>query len=83
LLEVDAKGKTREVIRWDSYAAQERFITPGERGLPQRFTLHGGARLSADQTPGRYQMEARVKEKGSGFTQTMRGDFRVAPRVTR
>lgn len=77
LLAVDARGKTSEVVRWDSYAVEERPITPPERGQSQRFTLHGGAQLPADQKAGSYLMEALVKEKGSNFAQTTRGNFTV------
>jgi hypothetical protein len=73
------KERTREVVRWDSYAQEQRVITPPERGLEQRFTLHGGAKLPPDQKPGAYLMEAVVKEKGSGFEGRARGRFTVTP----
>jgi hypothetical protein len=73
------KEQTREVVRWDSYAQEQRVITAPERGLEQRFTLHGGAKLPPDQKPGTYLMEAVVKEKGSGFEGKARGRFVVTP----
>jgi len=77
LLTRDAKGNPREVVRWDSYAQEQRPIAPAERGLTQRFTLHGGAKLPPNQTPGRYELEARVREKGSEFEGVVRGTFTV------
>ena len=53
------------------------MIDPAERGLPLRFTLHGGARLPADADTGRYRMEAEVLEQASSFKQTATGDFAV------
>jgi hypothetical protein len=79
LLAVGKRGKTREVVRWDSYAQEQRVITPPERGLVQRFTLHGGAKLPPIQKPGRYLIQARVLERGSGFKGTTQGGFAVTP----
>lgn len=77
LLATERKGKTREVARWEGYAEEQRMIDPAERGLPLRFTLHGGAQLPADQSPGSYQLEAQVLEKASGFQGTVRAPFTV------
>jgi hypothetical protein len=73
----DAKSPPREVVRWDSYAQEQRPIAPAERGLTQRFTLHGGAKLPPNQAPGRYELEARVREKGSEFEGMVGGSFAV------
>jgi hypothetical protein len=83
MIALEKKGKTREVARWESYAEEQRMIDPAERGLPLRFTLHGGAQLPADQTPGSYQMEAQILEKVSGFQGTARQGFTVVRKGTR
>jgi hypothetical protein len=66
-----------EVARWDSYAQDQRLLDPAERGLPLRFTLHGGARLPVDLEPGTYRMEAEIGEQVSRFRETASGSFEV------
>jgi len=73
----DKKGSARVLARWDSYAEEQRFIDPSERGLPLSFTLHGGVRLPADIDPGSYRMEADVVELVSKFKQTVGAGFEV------
>ncbi len=79
---LEKKGKPREVARWESYASEQRMIDPAERGLPLRFTLHGGAKLPADQSPGSYRIEAEVLEKASGFQGAAHAGFTVTRKAT-
>ncbi len=83
MLSLGKGGKKREVTRWEAYAEEQRFIDPAERGLPLRFTLHGGADLPRDLDPGRYEMEATVREKASGFESSARAEFTVVARGSR
>jgi hypothetical protein len=77
MLALVKKGKPREVTRWDGYAEEQRVIDPAERGLPLRFTLHGGAQLPADLDPGSYEIEATVLEKACGFQASTKAAFQV------
>jgi hypothetical protein len=77
MLSLGKQGKKREVTRWDAYAEEQRFIDPAERGLPLRFTLHGGVDLPRDLDLGRYEIEAIVKEKASGFEAQANAEFSV------
>jgi hypothetical protein len=75
--------RTREVVRWDSYAREQRVLGPGQHGVEHRFTLHGGAKLPPEQKPGTYVIEAVVHEKGSGFEGRAQGRFTVTPAPVR
>lgn len=77
LLAAGKGAAATEIARWDSYAQEQRLIDPAERGLPLRFTLHGGARLPGELEPGTYRMEAEIGEQVSRFRETASGSFEV------
>lgn len=77
VLTTSAKGKGRELHRWEKYFNERKFLDPAERGLPKQYTIHGGAQLPADMQAGTYMLEAQVTEKESGLKETVRGAFRV------
>jgi hypothetical protein len=72
---------SRLVARWDGYAEEQRMLDPAERGLPLRFTLHGGAKLPPDVDPGSYRLEADIAEQTSKFKQSVGGGFEVKRRA--
>lgn len=78
VLTMNAKGKERELYRWEKYFNERKFLDPAERGLPKQYTIHGGAQLPVDMQGGSYVLEAQVTEKESGLKETVRGIFRVA-----
>jgi hypothetical protein len=77
LLARGPKGKHREVIRWDKYLQKRKFLDRWDRGVPLKYTLHGGALLPATFSPGSYLAEVRVKERSGGFVKEARAPFSV------
>lgn len=71
------QGKHREVIRWDKYLQKRKFLDRWDRGVPLKYTLHGGALLPATFKPGSYLAEVRVKERSGGFVKEARAPFFV------
>jgi hypothetical protein len=77
LLTRPKKGQGREVVRWNNYLEQRKLIDPEERGTPNKYTLHGGAKLPPGFDPGPYLAELVVRERISDFKATVQAPFRV------
>ena len=77
LLTRSHKGKRVVVVRWEKYLEQKKFLEAARRGTPQRYTLHGGAKLPRSFDPGTYEAHLVVKERVSKFAGEVRASFSV------
>ncbi len=68
LLTKSHTGKKVTVVNWEKYLEQKKFLEAARRGTPQKYTLHGGAKLPKTFDPGTYEAQIVVKERVSGFT---------------